>query len=117
MQSTASSLVADSQVNPASFLHVSEQPSPLTALPSSQSSPISMLPFPQLVEQACVLPWALRHVGSLVQVLEHPVRSPLKRPLGPVQPVGNLVGSVPQSQASPASCMELPQMAVVHFPA
>ena len=117
MQSTASSFVTGMQVNPDSFLHVDEQPSPSTALPSSQSSPVSMLPFPQLVEQACVLPEALRQVGSLVQVLEQPVPSPLKRPFGPVQPVGSFVGSVPQSQASPASFTPLPQMAVVHAPA
>ena len=58
----------------------------------------------------------MRQVGSLVQVLEQPVPSPLKRPLGPVQPEGNFVGSVPQSQPSPASFTPLPQMAVVHFP-
>ncbi len=76
-----------------------------------------MLPFPQLVEQACVLPEELRQIGSLVQVLEQPVPSPLKRPFGPVQPEGSFVGSVPQSQASPASCIPLPQTAVVHAPA
>ena len=104
------------QLNPASIWQVDEQPSPLTALPSSQVSPVSMLPFPQLVEQACVLPAELRQVGSLVQVLEQPVPSPLKRPFGPVHPTGNVVGLVPQSQASPDSFTPLPQMAVVHFP-
>ena len=75
-----------------------------------------MLPFPQLVEQAWVLPEALRQVGSLVQVFEQPLPSPLKRPFGPVHPVGTLVGSVPQSHASPTSFTPLPQtvMVVVH---
>src|SRR5450631_1735235 len=68
-----------------------------------------MLPFPQLVEQAWVLPEALRQVGSLVQVFEQPVPSPLKSPFGPVHPLGKLVGSVPQSQASPDSFLPLPQ--------
>ena len=45
-----------------------------------------MLPFPQVVEQAPRLARALRQVGSLVQVFEQPVPSPLKRPFGPVQP-------------------------------
>ena len=104
------------QVKPASIWQVDEQPSPLVWLPSSHASPASMLPFPQLVEQACVLPAELRQVGSLVQVLEQPEPSPLKSPFGPVHPTGNFVGSVPQSQASPASFTPLPQMAVVHFP-
>ena len=65
----------------------------------------------------CRAECAARQIGSLVQVFEQPVPSPLKRPLGPVQPRGNVVGSVPQSQASPASLMPLPQMAVVHIPA
>src|SRR3954471_5141271 len=116
MQSTASSLVADSQVNPASFLHFDEQPSPSTAFPSSQSSPVSMLPFPQLVAQACVLPAELRQIGSFVQVLEQPVPSPLKRPLGPVQPAGDAVGWRPQWQPSPVSFTPFPQSALVHEP-
>ncbi len=114
MQSTASSFWVFMQVKPSSTLQVEEQPSPLTWLPSSQSSPVSMLPFPQLVEQACVFPEALRQVGSLVQVFEQPEPSPLKRPFGPVQPVGNLVVSVPQSQPSPASFTPLPQMETLH---
>jgi len=44
----------------------------------------------------------------MVQVFEQPVPSPLKRPFGPVHPFGNLVGSVPQSHASPVSTMPLP---------
>src|SRR5580698_1886300 len=72
-----------------------------------------MLPFPQTVAQAWVTPAALRQMGSLVQVFEQPVPSPLKRPLGPVQPVGKVVRLVPQSQASPASTTPLPQTASV----
>ena len=43
-------------------------------LPSSQSSPVSMLPLPQLVSQACVV-WRRcpnGTLGSLVQVFEQP---------------------------------------------
>ncbi len=74
-----------------------------------------MLPLPQLTAQAVVLPLESRHLGSLVQVLVQPVPSPLKRPFGPVQPLGSLVGSLPQSQASPVSLMPLPQTATVHL--
>ena len=91
------------QVNPASTLQSCEQPSPSFWLPSSHSSPASTLPLPQLGVQACVLPDELRQIGSLVQVLEQPVPSPLKRPFGPVHPAGISLGSEPQSQASPVS--------------
>jgi hypothetical protein len=68
------------------------------------------LPFPQVAAQACVVPapFVPRQIGSTVQVFEQPLPSPLKRPFGPVQPVGSFVGSVPQSQASPVSSMPLP---------
>jgi hypothetical protein len=49
-------------------------------------------------------------MGSFVHVFEHPLPSPLNRPLGPVQPVGTFVGSVPQSQDSPVSLTPLPQI-------
>src|SRR5579871_3221914 len=106
-------------------MQVLEQPSPETVLPSSHSSPASTLPFPQTVEQAVVVPAPPaehvpeleRQVGSLVQVFEHPVPSPLKRPFGPVQPLGSFVGSVPQSHDSPAPTTPSPQTARVHLPA
>src|ERR1022692_4303265 len=96
-------------VKPCSTLHRCEHPSPSATLPSSQSSPASRFPFPQLVAQAWVVE-PVRQTGSLVQVFEHPVPSPLKRPFGPVQPVGKGdVLLVPQSQDSLVSTMPLPQ--------
>src|SRR5262245_1822415 len=97
-------------MNPASTVHVTEQPSPGLVLPSSQSSPSSMLPLPQLTAQACVLPEASRQLGSRVQVVVQPVASPRSTPLGPLQPDGH--GPLllePQSQASLPSFMPLPQ--------
>ena len=125
MQSEVSGLGTFLQVKPASVWQVLEQPSPDTVLPSSHCSPASTFPFPQTVEQAWVVPAvpavheavAARQIGSFVHVFEQPVPSPLKRPLMPVQPLGIIVGSLPQSQDSPVSLMPLPQMAVVHFPA
>jgi hypothetical protein len=68
------------------------------------------LPFPQVAAQAWVAPVPLvpRQIGSTVQVFEQPVPSPLKRPFGPVQPVGSFAGSAPQSHASPVSTTPLP---------
>ncbi len=91
------------QVNPVSTLQSCEQPSPSFWLPSSHCSPASTLPFPQLGAQACVFPDELRQIGSFVQVLEQPVPSPLKRPFGPEHADGTLLGSEPQSHASPVS--------------
>jgi len=68
--------VAVEQVKPPSFLHLDEQPSPSSPLPSSHSSPGSRLPSPQEVVQACVLPLASWQFGSLVQVFEQPLPSP-----------------------------------------
>ena len=102
-QSTASDCGTVLQVNPPSTLQLSEQPSPFLLLPSSQSSPVSTLPFPQTILQAVVAPLASRQVGSLVQVFVHPEPSPLKRPFGPVHPAGSASGLLPQSQASPVS--------------
>ena len=116
MPPTVPSVATVAQLNPASIWQLAEHPSPLLWLPSSQLSPISMLPFPQLAAQAWVLPAELRQIGSLVQVFEQPVPSPLKRPLGPPQPLGKLVALVPQSQASPASFTPFPQTALVHDP-
>ena len=118
MQVLVSAFGALVQVNPDSRVQVDEQPSPETVFPSSHCSPFSTFPFPQTVLQACVPqdPVVSRQTGSLVQVLEQPVPSPLKRPFGPVQPEGKVVKLVPQSQASPASTMPLPQIAMVHIP-
>src|SRR5262245_59912849 len=94
------------QVKPASGVQVAEQPSPLTALPSSHISSRSTLPSPHTAAQACV-PVASRHAGSLVQVFEQPrsdsIGSPVKRPFS--LPAAALV---PSSQDSPASFMPLP---------
>src|SRR5947208_2721218 len=59
-QSTASDCGTVLQVNPPSTLQASEQPSPFLLLPSSQSSPVSTLPFPQTILQAVVAPLAAR---------------------------------------------------------
>src|SRR4051794_35797530 len=86
VQSCVSRRICGEHMKPLSLLQSFEQPSPLFRLPSSQSSPASMLPLPQLVLQACVLPLAgavvpvPRQIGSFVQVFEHPVPSPTKRP-------------------------------------
>src|SRR6187399_2318913 len=92
------------QVKPPSSIHTLEQPSPSTALPSSQVSPdaVSMLPSPHAVLQATVTPEASRQVGSVVQVLEQPVPSPLNIPFWSAL-----------SQDSPVSCMPLPHTAAV----
>jgi hypothetical protein len=101
------------QVNPASTWQELEQPSPLTWLPSSQSSPGSTFPSPHTVEQAWLWPELSRQLGSLVQVFEQPVPSPKKRPLRPLQPLGRFTGSVPQSHCSPISLIPLPQFALM----
>src|SRR5262245_41961762 len=75
-------------MKPASIWQPEEQPSPELLLPSSQISPGSMLPLPQLVAHACVAPVALRQAGSLVHVFVQPVASPKNTPFGPLQPVG-----------------------------
>src|SRR6187399_288661 len=87
-------------MKPASSVHVGEQPSPAAWLPSSQASSPSTLPLPHVMAHACVTPAALRQLGSLVHVFEQPVASPKNRPLGPLQPVGYIALSVPQSQPS-----------------
>ena len=78
VQATVSGNACGLQVNPASTLQADEQPSPLTMLPSSQSSPVSTLALPQLVSQARVVtvPVPERQTGSCVQVFEQPVASP-----------------------------------------
>ena len=103
------------QVYPSSTLHDDEQPSWSFRLPSSQSSPVSRLPFPQLVAHSWVdpVPFVPRQMGSLVQVFEQPVPSPLNRPFGPVQPVGMVLGSLPQSQDSPVSLIPFPHFATL----
>src|SRR5262245_40981742 len=117
VQGAVSSCGAEPHMNPLSTMQVGEQPSPASLLPSSQSSPISMLPLPQVVEQACVTPAEVRQVGSFVQVLEQPVASPKNRPFGPLQPVGYGPSLfVPQSPPSFPSFMPLPQMAALHIP-
>src|SRR5687768_7186928 len=100
-------------MKPASSVHVGEQPSPAAWLPSSQASVPSTLPFPQVMAHACVAPVALRQLGSFVHVFEQPLASPKNRPFGPLQPVGYVALSVPQSQPSFPSLMPLPQIAAV----
>src|ERR1022692_600038 len=101
------------QVKPFSNMHVCEHPSLSATLPSSHSSPASRFPFPQLAAHAWVVE-PVRQTGSLVQVLEQPLPSPLKRPFGPVQPVGKGgVSLVPQSQPSLPVCLPSPQTATV----
>src|SRR6187402_2776221 len=92
------------------MVHVAEQPSLPTWLPSSHSSPGSTFASPQRAVHACVTPAALRHVGSCVQVLEQPEPSPRKRPLKrPFGPVAGLATRSPKSQDSPDSFLPLPQ--------
>src|SRR5262245_44236058 len=110
-----------SQVKPPSMVQVGEQPSPGSRLPSSQASPISTLPLPQVTAQAWVTPADVRQTGSLVQVFEQPVASPKNRPFGPLQsaPPGPCPAGygaalfVPQSQPSVPSLLPLPQIAAV----
>jgi hypothetical protein len=70
-----------------------------------------MLPFPHTLSQARVAPVPVvpRQIGSLLQVFEQPVPSPLRRPFGPEQPAGSPTSEVPQSQVSPASTTPFPQ--------
>ena len=97
-------------MKPPSSVQVFEQPSPSSRLPSSQASPISTAPLPQLMAHAPVVA-PVRQLGSLVQVFEQPDASPKNRPFGPAQPAGHgAVRLVPQSQPSLPSFMPLPQM-------
>src|SRR6266540_3681043 len=98
------------QVKPPSFMHLSSQPSPFARLPSSHSSPASTLPLPQLVSHARVVAPS-RHLGSLVQVFEHPVPSPSNSPLHLSEPGTQS----PSSHDSPASTILLPHLAAVHL--
>src|SRR6187431_1609649 len=80
------------QVNPVSFVHVEEQPSPSMVLPSSQSSLISR-PSPHSDLQG-----AVAQFGSRRQSVE--------------QPSNGVV--LPSSQLSAPSTLPLPQVAFVH---
>jgi len=96
-------------MNPASIAQVGEQPSPAFVFPSSHASLRSILPLPHVAAQACVVPDADRQTGSRVQVREQPDASPKNVPFGPLQPAGNALSLVPQSQASFASLTPFPQ--------
>src|SRR6185436_1510620 len=109
-QGSVSGRICGVQVKPASCLHLSSQPSPFARLPSSQSSPVSMLPLPQLVSQARVVAPS-RHFGSLTQVLEQPLASPMNRPLHLSEPATQS----PSSHDSPASTILLPHTAALHL--
>src|SRR5262245_21857983 len=72
-------------MNPASNLHVAEQPSPDRLLPSSQSSPERTMPSPHLPEQAPAVP-PDGQAGSGTQVAEQPsngVALPSSQPSAP----------------------------------
>ena len=64
LHGVVSGFVCAMHVKPPSSWHLSSQPSPLTWLPSSHFSFGSMLPSPQRVVQAVVVPEASRQVGS-----------------------------------------------------
>src|SRR5688572_18852525 len=99
---------------PAYGVHVGEEALAEAWLTSAQASVPSTLPMPQVMAHACVAPVALRQLGSFVQVFEQPLASPKNRPFGPLQPVGYIALSVPQSQPSFPSLTPLPQIAAVH---
>src|SRR3954470_18882418 len=110
LQSAVSSCGRASHMKPISSVQVFEQPSPLSRLPSSHSSPVSTEPLPQLTAHACVVA-PVRQEGSCVHVFEQPVASPKNNPFGPLHPVGQgPTRLVPQSQPSLPSFMLLPQM-------
>src|SRR3954452_24249634 len=110
LQSAVSSCATALHMKPASRVQVFEHPSPSSRLPSSQPSPVSTDPLPQLIAQACVVA-PVRQEGSCVHVFEQPLASPKNNPFGPLQPVGHgPVRLVPQSQPSLPSFIPLPQM-------
>src|SRR5262245_11638134 len=85
------------QVKPGSIVHVAEQPSPPTVLPSSHSflSPGNSRPLPHTVLHG---PPPGGHTGSRRQSGEHP--SP--------------VTVLPSSHCSEPSCLPLPQVVAAH---
>src|SRR4029077_8840102 len=86
LQSAESSCATGGHTKPVSSVQVDEQPSPGTRLPSSQASPVSIAPLPQLTAHACVVD-PVRQEGSFVHVFEHPLASPKNRPFGPLHPI------------------------------